>query len=138
VLAAVTALLTACGSAPSKDDYISRGDAICKQTTTAQAKVKAPAKGDLPGTARYLQTSANLIDGGLQQLKKLSRPSGDSGRLGDLFSREADAITTLRNAAKAASAGDQKSADALFQQGKNELSDVAAGLNDYGFDVCGS
>ena len=134
----VGTLLAACGSAPSKDDYISRGDAICKQTTTAQAKVTAPAKGDLAGTARYLQTSANLIDAELQQLKKLSRPSGDSGRLGDLFSREGDAITTLRNAAKAAAAGDQMTADALFKQGQNELSDVAAGLHDYGFDVCGA
>lgn len=130
--------ITACGSSPSKDDYINRGDAICKQTTAAEAKLKAPPKGDLRATARYLQASTDLIDAEVQKLKKLSRPSGDSGRLGDLLSREDDAIATLRKSAKAAAAGNQKSADALFQQGEGELSDVAAGLHDYGFDVCGT
>ena len=128
----------ACASAPSQDTYLSRGDAICKQTTAAQAKLKAPAKGNLPATATYLRASTALIDTELSQLRKLKRPHGAGERLGDLLSREGDAITTLRRAADAAGKGDQKSADALFAQGEGELSDVGAGLRDYGFNICGT
>lgn len=132
------ALVAGCGSSVSKDDYISRGDAICKQTNTAQAQLKAPAKGDLPATARYLTASAALVDKQLVQLRKLAKPSQDKGRLGDLLGREGDAIATLRKAADAARRGEQASADALFKQGQGELSDVAAGLTDFGFTVCGT
>jgi cytochrome c556 len=129
---------TGCASAPSQDTYISRGDAICKQTTAAQAKLKVPAKGNLPATATYLRASADLVDKELTALRKLSRPSGASQRLGDLLSREGDAIATLRRAADAAGKGQQQSADDLFAQGEGELSDVGAGLRDYGFNVCGT
>jgi cytochrome c556 len=134
----LTACTAGCASAPSQDTYISRGDAICKQTTAAQAKLKAPAKGNLPATATYLRASADLIDKELSQLRKLSRPKGDGERLGDLLSREGDAIATLRRAADAASKGQQRSADDLFAQGEGELSDVGAGLRDYGFAFCGT
>jgi cytochrome c556 len=127
-----------CASAPSQDTYISRGDAICKQTTAAQAKLKAPAKGNLPATAAYLRASTALIDTELSQLRKLSKPHGDRERLADLLSREGDAIATLRRAADAAAKGQQQSADDLFAQGEGELSDVGAGLHDYGFVVCGT
>jgi cytochrome c556 len=127
-----------CASAPSQDTYLSRGDAICKQTTAAQAKLKAPAKGNLPATAAYLRASADLIDKELSQLRKLKRPHGAGERLGDLLSREGDAIATLRHAADAAGKGQQSSADALFAQGEGELSDVGAGLRDYGFSICGT
>jgi cytochrome c556 len=143
VSAALVAMLLAaavagCASHPSPDTYISRGDAICKQTTTAQAKLTAPPKGNLPATATYLRASADLIDKELSQLRKQSKPHGDSERLGDLLSREGDAIATLRRAADAASKGQQQSADDLFAQGEGELSDVGAGLRDYGFNVCGT
>lgn len=130
--------MAGCGSSPSVDTYVSRGDAICKQTAAAQAKLKAPPKGDLPATARYLRSSADLIDRELTQLRKLSRPSGDGQRLGDLLSREGDAIATLRRAAAAADSGQQKPAADLFAQGQGELSDVGAGLHDYGFTICGT
>ena len=130
--------LAGCGSSPSAETYISRGDAICKTTAAAQAKLKAPAKGDLPATARYLTASADLVDKELAQLRKLSRPSGDGQRLGDLLSREGDAIATLRRAAAAAAQGQQKPADDLLTQGQGELSDVGAGLHDYGFTICGT
>ena len=138
LLVGATILLTACGSSVSKDGYLSRGDAICKQTTAAQAKLKTPAKGDLAATARYLRASADLVDKQLAQLRKLSEPSADKGRLDDLLTREGDAIATLRKAADAASRGESASADQLFKQGQGELSDVAAGLTDYGFTVCGT
>jgi hypothetical protein len=131
-------VIAGCGSSLSKDSYLSRGDAICKQTGAAQAKVKAPAKGNLPATAAYLRSSANLIDAELSQLRKLSKPKGDGGRLGDLLSREGDAIATLRKAATAADGGQQTTADTLFTQAEGELSDVGAGLRDYGFTVCGT
>ncbi len=138
-LLASALVIAGCGSSGlSKDTYISRGDAICKQTGTAEAKLKAPPKGNLPATATYLRSSANLIDAELAQLRKLAKPKGDGERLGDLLSREGDAITTLRKAATAAAAGQQTNADTLFTQGEGELSDVGAGLHDYGFTVCGT
>ena len=127
-----------CAGVPSQDTYISRGDAICKQTTAAQAKLKAPPKGNLPATAAYLRASTALIDTELTHLRKLTRPSGAKERLGDLLSREGDAIAILRRAADAAAKGQQPSADSLFAQGEGELSDVGAGLHDYGFNVCGT
>jgi hypothetical protein len=130
--------LTACASAPKKDTYLDRGDAICKQTAAAQAKLKAPPKGNLPATAHYLRASTDLVDAELQKLRKLARPSGDKTRLGDLLSREGDAIATLRRSADAAAAGQQKPASDLFTQGQGELSDVGAGLRDYGFAICGT
>jgi cytochrome c556 len=142
-IAALTVLLLAgglagCASAPSADTYISRGDAICKQTAAAEAKLKGPPKGNLPATAAYLRSSATLIDNELTQLRKLSKPSRDRERLSDLLSREGDAIATLRRAADAAAKGQQASANSLFAQGEGELSDVGAGLQDYGFNVCGT
>jgi cytochrome c556 len=134
----IAAGATACSSVPSQDTYLSRGDAICKQTTAAQAKLKAPAKGNLPATAIYLRASTALIDTELTQLRKLTRPAGAKERLGDLLSRERDAISTLRRAADAAAKGDGQSAQGLFAQGEGELSDVGAGLRDYGFNVCGT
>jgi hypothetical protein len=132
-------VLAGCGSsALSKSAYVSKGDTICKQTGAAEAKVKAPPKGNLAATATYLRASANLIDSELAQLRKLAKPKGDGQRLGDLLSREADAISVLRRAATAAAAGQQSNADALFKQAQGELSDVGAGLNDYGFTVCGT
>jgi hypothetical protein len=132
-------VLACCGSSGlSKDTYVSRGDAICKQTGAAEAKLKAPPKGNLPATATYLRSSANLIDAELAKLNKLSKPKGDGERLGDLLSREGDAIATLRKAATAGAAGQQTKADSLFTQGEGELSDVGAGLRDYGFTVCGT
>jgi hypothetical protein len=138
VLTGLVLLGAGCGSSPDRDNYISRGDAICKQTTAEQAKLTAPAKGNLPATARYLRAGADLIDKELTQLRKLSRPSGDRERLGDLLTREGDAIATLRRAADAATKGDQKTAEDLFTQGEGELSDVGAGLRDYGFNACGT
>lgn len=70
-------VLAGCASAPSKDTYLDRGDAICKQTAAAAAKVTLPRKGNLPATATYLRTSADLIDAELHKLRKLSRPSGE-------------------------------------------------------------
>jgi cytochrome c556 len=134
----LAASVAGCASAPSPDTYISRGDAICKQTTTAQAKLKVPAKGNLPATATYLRASADLVDKELTALRKLSRPSGAGERLGDLLSRERDAIAILRRAADAAAKGQQQSAQDLFAQGEGELSDVGAGFHDYGFNVCGT
>jgi cytochrome c556 len=134
----IAAGATACASTPSQDTYLSRGDAICKKTTSAQAKLKAPAKGNLPATAAYLRASTALIDTELTQLRKLTRPSDAKERLGDLLSRERDAISTLRRAADAAAKGDGQSAQDLFAQGEGELSDVGAGLRDYGFNVCGT
>jgi cytochrome c556 len=132
-------LMASCGSSGlSKDTYLSKGDAICKQTGTAEAKLKAPPKGNLPATATYLRSSANLIDAELTKLRKLAKPKGDGERLGDLLSREGDAIATLRKAATAAAGGQQASADTLFTQAEGELSDVGAGLRDYGFIVCGT
>jgi hypothetical protein len=132
-------VIAGCGSsALSKDTYLSKGDAICKQTGAAEAKIKAPPKGNLPATATYLRTSANLIDAELSKLRKLSKPKGDGERLGDFLSREGDAITTLRKAASAAAAGQQSTADSLFTQAEGELSDVGTGLQDYGFTVCGT
>lgn len=95
-------------------------------------------KGNLKATATYLRTSADLIDAELSKLRKLSKPKADRGRLGDLLSREGDAISTLRRAATAADAGQQSTADTLFTQAQGELSDVGAGLHDYGFTVCGT
>lgn len=138
LVAGLLIALPSCGSSVNKDTYIGRGDAICKQTATAQAKLSAPAKANLPATGRYLTSSADLIDKELAQLRKLSRPSGDGGRLGDLLSREGDAIATLRRAAAAASANQQKPANSLLTQAQGELSDVGAGLRDYGFSVCGT
>jgi cytochrome c556 len=132
-------VIAGCGSSSlSKDTYLSRGDAICKQAGTAEAGLKAPPKGNLPATATYLRSSATLIDSELAKLRKLAKPKGDGGRLGDLLSREGDAIATLRKAAAAAAASQQTSADALFTQAEGELSDVGAGLRDYGFTVCGT
>lgn len=138
LLALAVCAVTACGSAPSKDTYISRGDAICEQTAAAQAKIKAPAEGNLPGTASYLRQSADLVGQEVGKLRKLDRPAGDSGRLGDLLGREADAVAVLRKAATAAAKGDRKTADSLLSQAQGELSDVGAGLRDYGFGICGT
>jgi hypothetical protein len=136
---ASAAVIAGCGSSSlSKSTYVSRGDAICKKTGTAEAKVKTPAKGNLAATATYLRSSADLIDAELSKLRKLAKPKGDGQRLGDLLSREADAITTLRSAATAAAAGQRTKADTLFTQAQGELSDVGTGLTDYGFTVCGT
>jgi hypothetical protein len=140
-LAAVVAsglLMAGCGSSQTKDAYVSKGDAICKQTAAAQAKVKAPAKGNLKATAAYLRQSADLIDAELAKLRKLAKPKADRERLSDLLSREGDAISVLRRAATAADAGQQRTADTLLNQAQGELSDVGAGLHDYGFTVCGT
>ncbi len=139
VLLASGLLIAGCGtSSLSKAAYISKGDTICKQTGTAEAKIKAPAKGNLKATAVYIRASADLIDGELSKLRKLAKPKADKGRLNDLLSREGDAIATLRRAATAADAGDQKTADTLFSQAEGELSDVGTALQDYGFTVCGT
>ena len=138
-LLAVALVVAGCGSSSlSKDAYLTKGDAICKQTGAAEAKLKAPPKGNLQATATYLRQSADLIDTELSQLRRLAKPKADRGRLTDLLSREGDAITTLRRAATAADAGQQSTADSLFSQAQGELSDVGAGLHDYGFTVCGT
>ena len=50
VLLASALVIAGCGSsALSKDAYITKGDAICKQTGAAQAKLKAPREGQLAG-----------------------------------------------------------------------------------------
>jgi hypothetical protein len=132
-------VIAGCGSSSaSKDDYITAGDAICKQTGASEAKLKAPAQGNLKATATFLRQSADVIDAELGKLRKLPKPKADRTRLGDLLSREGDAIATLRKAATAADAGQQSTADSLFTQAQGELSDVGAGLHDYGFAVCGT
>jgi hypothetical protein len=139
VLLAAALVIAGCGSsALTKDAYVTKGDAICKQTGAAEAALKTPAKGNLKATATYLRRSADLIDAELAKLRKLAKPKADRGRLGDLLSREGNAITTLRRAATAADAGQQTTADSLFKQAQGELSDVGAGLHDYGFAVCGT
>lgn len=139
VLLASALMIAGCGSsALSKDAYVTKGDAICKQTGTAEATLKAPGKGNLKATATYLRQSADLIDAELAQLRKLAKPKADRVRLGDLLSREGDAVATLRRAATAADASQQTTAESLFKQAQGELSDVGAGLHDYGFAVCGT
>ncbi len=95
-------------------------------------------EGQPAGTAAYLRQSADLIDVELAKLRKLAKPKADRERLSDLLSREGDAIAVLGASGHRSDAGSAETADTLLNQAQGELSDVGAGLHDYGFTVCGT
>ena len=122
-------MIAGCGSsALSKDTYLSRGDAICKQTGAAEAKLKAPPKGNLPATATYLRSSADLIDAELAKLRKLAKPKGDGS--GWATCSPARATRSRRCAARPLPppTASRAAPTQLFTQAEGELSDVGAGL----------
>ncbi len=121
------------GAAPSKQDYIAEGDAICKQRQDEVSRQAQETFGGSVPTGEQIEAfGADVIvpslDSQLEELRALTPPEGDEDTVGKIYDAVGDGIDAIReNPALVTdpnAGGTFAEADALAQR--------------YGFKVCGA
>ena len=146
LLLALVVLAGACGSsskssqgsggALSKADFISQGEAICKDADS-KAPTTTPSEGDAKGISTWLDGTLSVLADARTRFNALKAPS-DAQQLQKDFVASIDSITGSMKAAKAkADAGDAQGATTAMQ-GAADTDAIAKRMDAYGFKVCGT
>jgi hypothetical protein len=135
IVATVLLGLGGCGSsAPSKQDVIARGDAICESATRAALAVTPTF---LPGgrlSPRYYQQTAPIVEAELRSLLALPRPSQDGAVLQRFLAAVSALAVVYRQILAAADRGDTAAIAALNAQAPR-IDSTGPALR-YGMDGC--
>jgi hypothetical protein len=137
VLLMVVAAGAGCGRL-SKKDYVTKANAICRQTNATVAKQPVPNKADVGATAEYLRDNATLLTTEANQIDALKAPKQDAPRLHDVFNRQRDGLSILQTAANQFALGDSDLSQATANNANTELNTVKQDLQAYGLTDCAS
>jgi hypothetical protein len=148
-LAACTLLgLTACGgsssSAPppkktlAKADFITQGDAICKELDTKLQGLTPPTNdNDGKAIAAYLRQGAQLSEDSVNRIDGLGRPDADAPLIDTIVAEQRDTVTKARQAADAFDKGDIPGGNTQLQGIDGTSNKTSADSKQFGFTVCG-
>jgi len=124
------------GSTLSKADFISKGEAICKDAST-KAPQTVPSETDAKAIATWLGSSITVLSDARSQFGALKAPS-DATQLQKDFLASIDTITNAMKSAKTkADAGDASGAVSALS-GVDDTDATAKKMDAYGFKECGS
>lgn len=155
LLVAAALLLAGCGGserdeaeAPSKQQYIAQGDAICADIQADAARLRQRAaelqaqSGELPKTeflaqaAAFWQDQIRVAEDFLQRFEDLGSPSGDEAEVEEFRRNMEDGIATAREIRETLAGGEEVS-EALVQEYGQIVARGNESARDYGFQVCG-
>lgn len=136
IVVAVMLAATACGNdALSKEEYIERADAICRETERQTQDLERPRTPE--ELAGFVDEAERVTADLLRQLRDLQPPEEDRQEIDALLNKIQEALGYLPSIARAA---EERSAARIKQLGR-ELREVSSEANemarDYGFQVCG-
>ena len=134
--------------APSKQEYIAQGDAICADTQTGAARLaqqaedlqaqsdELPKEEFLAKAAEFWQGQIRLTEGFLERFQGLGSPSGDEAQVEQFLTSIEDGIATAREIQETLAGGEEVPEALVEEYGQtvvrgNELARA------YGFQVCG-
>jgi hypothetical protein len=123
-----------CGSSVTKQDIVTRGDAICANTLRQVRAVPAPTGTSTTSLAAYYARVAPIIGSEAAAVRKLPRPPQDERALNSWISSVTLVASYYRALANAARLGDRQAiatADAALRG-----SDAATLAGRYGLRVC--
>jgi hypothetical protein len=122
----------------AKADYITQGDAICKDLNTKLQALAPPAsETDGKSIANYLRQGALLAEGGVNRLDALGRPDTDAPLIETILAEQRDTVTKARAAAGVFDSGDLAGGNAALQAIDGTSSKANADSKQFGFKVCG-
>lgn len=122
----------------AKADYITQGDAICKDLDTKlQALTPPTSETDGKSIANYLRQGAQLTEDGVNRLDALGRPDTDAPLIDSIIAEQRDTVTKARAAAGVFDSGDVKGGNAQLQAIDSTSSKTNADSKQFGFKVCG-
>lgn len=130
----MVALLAGCGA--SKEDYIAKADAICRETNAEAAKTPTPDPKDTRATAEFLRTTSKLLIAQADRLDRLDAPEQDEPRLRDVLRRQRDALGQLQVAANQYQLLDANNAQITANNANSALLEVRQDFEGYGFQDC--
>lgn len=135
------AVTTTTAAATTKAEFITAGNAICKDMNTKSAAITAALPGGKPTTnedyAKLFTENGDLIATTLEQLKALPQPSGDAETLEAVYADVEALIGWSRKGAAAYRSGDATTAQAARSEGSAVQNKANASSNAYGLTECG-
>lgn len=136
IVVAVMLAATACADEGlSKEEFIERADAICRESEEQTEEIEPPRTPE--ELAGFVDEAERITGDLLRKLRDLEAPEEDRQEIDALLNKIQEALGHLPEIGRAA---EEESAERIKQLGR-ELRDVSAEANemarDYGFEVCG-
>jgi hypothetical protein len=142
ILLTLTALLGACGSSYTKQDFATSADAICASAVRQTRAISPPSFSggeaqQLSALGHYLSAVVPVLESEAAQIRALRRPGGnasDRARLASYLAALDRAVAEYRQLAAAAARGDAK----LVARAEAALQAIplAANARSYGLQAC--
>ena len=140
VLAAGALLVPACGGGGdeglSREELISRGDAICEEYDQRTADVEAPQ--DLDDVERFVGETRPLIREGVDELKELEPPAELADDYAAWIDRNEENLGLLDDLEAAAAAGDQAQVRQVLTEAQEAGARTDRLAREMGFEECGA
>lgn len=138
-LALLGPLATGCGGgddAPSKKEFASDLDAICRETNSKVAKLKAPQT--LKELPRFTRDSRKVVDESLDKAEALELPKEDRSQFKDYIADSRDSIDSLDDLEQAARKNDQKAVRRILVKAAEDNNRRDAQAKALGLKDCGN
>lgn len=123
------------GGGVSKEDFISKADAICRTTGEETSSLEPPT--DLETTGEFFTTVTPILLEETSDIKALEAPEEDVETLNDWLATQEELADIFQEAADAANSGDQEGFDAAFTEANAVQAESGSIAAEYGFNVCG-
>ena len=123
------------GGGVSKDDFIAKADAICRETGEQTSALDAPT--DLTSTGEFFSTVTPILLKETSDIKALETPEEDVETLNDWIATQEELADIFQEATDAANSGDQEGFDAAFTEANAVQAESSSLATQYGFRICG-
>ena len=137
VLLALAALIAGCGEdKPSKQEYITSLDKVCKESNEKIQKVKSPKS--VKEISTFSQDVRPILEDSIEEAEDLELPDEDADGFENYVAESKKSIEELDDLEKAASANDVPAVRRVFTTIATENRKRDAQAKKLGLKVCGS
>jgi hypothetical protein len=143
---AVIAALAACENVPgrdetsdpplSKDAFVRRANAICRESQTEAQALPAPSLADQVAVEASIREAAAVQRRAVRRLRSLEPPETDAPGVKNWLGLAGDAIAEMESLADAVAAGDRAAMEEAIARGDELTSDAEAFTAAYGLHDC--
>jgi hypothetical protein len=137
-LAAGALLATACGGDEglSREELISRGDAICEEYDQRTEQVEDPES--LNDVERFVEETRTLIRDGVDELKELEPPEELAEDYNAWIAQNEENLGLLDDLEAAAAAGDEAQVQEILAEAEQAGAQADRLAGEMGFEECGA
>jgi hypothetical protein len=138
-LAAGALLATACGGGDeglSREELISRGDAICEEYDQRTEQVEDPES--LDDVERFVEETRTLIRDGVDELKELEPPEELAEDYNAWIAQNEENLGLLDDLEAAAAAGDEAQVQEILAEAEQAGAQADRLAGEMGFEECGA